>query len=283
MNQKNSSQKIKFHNVQMSINSAWTLVVIAASFNMFGSSMELLNSQQIPMAPQWPAVASASIAFVCLILLVVFKKTQSSALAPTIYLVNSLAFLALHMIKYPYYAEYAVSWAPFQASKMACLFAALIAPRYWIGLLMIGLHLTAVPLQYFNFSPAAQAKLALGEPWIIVAFAIAGIFTLTHRYRGLALEQKNSDLQADQIAGKKLAGAFLQVRDMMNTPLQIIELAVTMIRSPATDYAKVLPKLERAATDLKLINAELSRYESEFDWKQEHETLNKERSEKYLN
>src|SRR6185295_13493627 len=119
----------------------------------------------------------------------------------------------------------------FQASKLGCLVSAMVAPGFGVGLTSILAFCLSAFIQFqFFFPPGIKANVDVAEPWPIFAFGLAGILALVYRFRRVQLEQKFARVQAQNFAIKQLASAFLNIRDLMNTPLQVIELSTRILR-----------------------------------------------------
>jgi hypothetical protein len=142
----------------------------------------------------------------------------------------------------------------------------MVAPGFWVGLLSIFAYALSALLQFqFFFPPEIKARLDAAEPWPIVAFALAGVFALVYRFRGIQLEQEVARLQAHNFAIKRLANAFLNIRDLMNTPLQVIELSVDLLRTSKEPPKPLLDSIDRSVQSLIEINSVLVRHEKEIE------------------
>lgn len=84
----------------------------------------------------------------------------------------------------------------------------------------------------------------------------------------MALEQRLADTKAEATAAmKRLARSILQIRDLMNIPLQTIECAMAVMRHSGQTSGEpaVIGSMERAFERLCSLNALLSRREAKAD------------------
>jgi hypothetical protein len=166
----------------------------------------------------------------------------------------------------PYFAAGDKSWVPFQASKLGAMVAGLLAPGFTIGLVGIGLHAGSSVVQFLSFPREMQAPWIGEEPWATLAFGLAGVFVLVLRFRIRQLEMERIEAQAEAEATRRLALSFLELRDLMNTPLQSIELATALLREEIDEGDPIPDLIERSSEKLRQIAEMLKRYEHAIEW-----------------
>jgi hypothetical protein len=229
--------------------------------------LEVAILKRTPGVSASPAFLSAFVGLALLIVLFFRRKTPTVGWASVIYLVNTASVSTALLLTNLDFAVFERNWVPFQASKLGCLIAAMVAPGFWVGLLSILAHCLSPLLQYvFFFPPEIKTQVDAGEPWPIVAFGLAGIFALVYRFRRAQLEQEVARIQAQNFAIKRLANAFLSIRDLMNTPLQVIELAVDQLRNSNGFDKTTLDRIDRSVQKLTEINSLLVEHEKEIEW-----------------
>ena len=74
--------------------------------------------------------------------------------------------------------------------------------------------------------------------------------------------------RAEKASLRNMARAFIQLRDLVNTPFQTIDLSVQLIRQRHPDENKALEKIESSLQTLRRVDAALAKYESSVDWEQ---------------
>ena len=165
----------RFYNVQLSERDAWFASTIAVLFNALGMLIELAIARKVPGVSSKPIAISALIALMLLVVLFIRRKTPSVKWASIIYLINSAAVaMALLSTNIPLAAGER-HWVPFQATKLGCLIAAMIAPGFWVGLVSILLYSVSACVQFeFFFPPEVKNLVDSAEPWPIIAFALGG-------------------------------------------------------------------------------------------------------------
>ena len=201
-----------------------------------------------------------------LIVLYIRRKKASVNFAYIIYLLNTASVATVLLLTNQQFATSTQNWAPFQASKLGCLIAAMLAPGFWPGLVSILAYCLSAVLQFeFFFPMGIKAELA-GEPWPTVAFGLAGVLALVYRFRRAQLEQEVARVQAQNLAIKRLANAFLSIRDLMNTPLQVIELSMNLLRHSNEPSEATIDRIDRSVQRLREINSVLVQHEKDIEW-----------------
>jgi hypothetical protein len=131
---------------------------------------------------------------------------------------------------------------------------------------ILAFALSAVVQFEFFFPPELKARVAAIEPWPVLAFALAGVLALIYRFRRLHLEQEVARVQAHNFAIRRLARAFLSIRDLMNSPLQVIELSTGLLRQSKDAPIPILDRIDRSVESLREINSVLVQHEKEIEW-----------------
>jgi hypothetical protein len=230
--------------------------------------LELAIVRKAPGVSATPAAVSACVALVLLIALFIQRKTPSIKWASIFYLVNTVSVATALLLTNLQFAVSERNWEPFQASKLGCLSAALVAPGGWVGLISIRAYaLSALRHFEFFFPPEIKALVDGAEPWPILAFGLAGVFALAYRFRQAQLEREVARIQAQNFAIRRLAYAFLNIRDRMNTPLQVIEFSVDLLRNSNEPPKPTLDRIDRSVECLREINSVLVQHEKEIEWR----------------
>jgi hypothetical protein len=262
-------RRIPFYKVRLSEREAWLGSTVAALFNALGMLMEIALVGKIPGVSAKPAAISAFAGLILLIVLFIRRKAPSVTWATVIYAVNTASVVISLVMTNLQFAVSETNWVPFQASKLGCLVSAMVAPGFWVGLWSILAFSLSAFLQFeFFFPPEIKAQ-ASAEPWPILAFALAGVLALVYRFRRAQLEQELARVQAQNFAIRQLAEAFLNIRDLMNTPLQVIELSVDLLRNSKEPAMATLDRIDRSVENLRRINSILVQHEKEIEWQSE--------------
>lgn len=241
----------------------------AAAFNLLGMPIDLLLFRNEPNASPWPEIGSMAVGAVILSALALGRFLGRPSAVRTLFFVNGLAVaLALSLIV-PYFAAFPRPWLPFQGFKLGALVAGMLAPGFAAGLLTIVVTV-GLPMAQIPALPAVlRSQVSPVEPWALFAFGLAAAFILVHRLRVRALEIRAREALAESEARRRLAAAYLELRDLMNTPLQSIELATVLLQTPQDrkpgDEAAILEALRRSSERLAAISRELKKFEHVLD------------------
>jgi hypothetical protein len=205
----------------------------------------------------WRHLAAIGFAGAILIVLFALRKRPREWVGAAAFLLNNSAILAAFWASDQALASSSERWTPFEVEKLGALTIALLAPpRAWVGLLAIA-ETTAVPLvEYMTWGPAVRARLPAAAPWIITAYGVFAFLLYGHQLRRQASERRAASAHAEALALERVARLVLSMRDLANTPLQIIELTVALLRKRQA-HEPLVARLERAAERLVAIGQAL--------------------------
>lgn len=250
-----------FHNlflVRLPPEDVRTAVLSAAAFNVLGMPLALVMLRN-STAPIWPEFFSIGVGLI--ILGFSYSAKTQTARLPSLFVLNATAvsFALYFMNAY----EYAPGFhgTPFQASKLGTLVASLLAPGFLSGLLAICIHAGSSVFQFLFYPMEIQAAMGDTEPWAIIAFGLAGFVTLIYRFRVTQLLEISYRAQSEAETEKKLASSFLELRDLMNTPLQSIEISATLLKEKGGADPELLRLLQASCEKLRKLNDLLKKYE----------------------
>ncbi len=250
---------------------AWQGATASAALNVIGMPINLALGRSIPGMPAWPSLASIGVGAVLLVYLRVFRASPSVQRASFAFLVNNSVISLALWVTSGHFAAAVDHWVPFQASKLAVLTVALLAPaELYVGVTTI-LIFTIPPLvKLWTFSPAVRSKLPVGEPFAMVAFGAFALFLLAYRLRRHALEVELLKSHAEAVALEASAGRFLAIRDMANTPLQTLEINAALLAdvSEARPYAD---RIRRSVARLREWHGMLDAESARVRWSPEQE------------
>jgi len=229
--------------------------------------LEIAIVRKIPSISTKPAAISGFVGLLLLIMLFIRRKTPSVQWASFVYMINTASVVTVLLLTNRQFAVLERNWVPFEATKLGCLVAALVAPGFWVGLVSILAHFLSALVQFEVFFPSEiKAQVATAEPWPMLAFALAGVLALVYRFRRAQLEQEIARIQAQNFAVKRLAHVFLNIRDLMNTPLQVIEFSIDLLRKSNDPNKPIIDHIDRSIQRLREINSVLIQHEKEIDW-----------------
>jgi hypothetical protein len=253
---------------QLQTQNAWTATAVAASIHVAGMMLELLLGRTLPSMPIWPSLASATLGAVLLVVLLLRRKAATIRVCSWLFLINSIAIAAALFVTHPYYAALGQKWVPFQANKLGCLITALLAPSFWVGLASIATMAGLAVFQFYLFPGEVRENLAVGEPWTTAAFAMSGVILLWYRLKRMEMERLLVVMHAEAAAIRDTARTFMRLRDLMNTPLQTIELSIEILRRKQGGLEPTLARMKSALKRLRKLNGLLAKYEARLNWEQ---------------
>lgn len=250
-----------FH-VRLTNTQALVGTIMAAAFNVLGMPIELIILRSLPSIPRWPLYTSIAFSAGLLTALLIGKRSRMVPLAPVLFVLHAAVIsFALYHVEAQLGGRSATVWAPFQATKVGALVVGVLAPGFAAGLVAIALHVSSSVIQFLRFSPELQASIGIAEPWATLAFGLAGVLVLSHRLRVRQLEVDMLLAHARAESNRRLARTFLHLRDLMNTPLQAIEIGVSLLGKNTGDETEILRQIRESSERLRDISHMLKRYE----------------------
>ena len=257
----------------LAIRHAWRGAFVAAALNAVGMSVDFVLARDIPKVSIYPFAMSALVGIGLVVFLLIRRQQATVRLGSVVFLLNTVAILVALWITSGYWATTGRTWTPFQANKLGALAVAMLAPQLGVGLASIaGFAATAIGKFYF-LDPEIQRGFPVGEPWLILIYALFGAVLLIYRLRGMALEREMLRVQAEAAAAERLARTFLRLRDYTNTPIQTIAFTTELLRAKNHDLKPILDRLERAVDKLTELGHALNSYENAHKWSPGDESL----------
>ena len=253
---------------------AWQGAFSAAFLNAIGMSVDFLLARDIPTMPVYPYAMSVLVGIGLLVFLLIRRPRATVRLASAVFLANIIAILMALWITSGYWASTGPAWTPFQANKLGVLAVAMLAPELGVGLAVIAGFAAIALAKFYFLDPEIQRGFPVGEPWLILIYALFAGVLLVYRVRGLAIEREMLRVQAEAAASEQLARTFLRLSDYANTPIQTIAFATKLLSTKNHDDLKPLvDRLERAVERMKELSDALTRYQKAHRWNPGDESL----------
>jgi hypothetical protein len=151
-----------------------------------------------------------------------------------------------------------LSFEPFMRQRVAVLVFAVLAPRQvWVTFTMIGAFAVQVCLEFFipsfgatHFGPA--------EPWITLLYFATAMWIAWSRSRHLSRERRLERRLSRATAAARAAQVEQAVLDLANSPLQVIELQLTLLEERRRPVPPEAAPIRRALARLRALNRILS-------------------------
>ncbi|PCC72835.1 hypothetical protein SAMN02745121_01952 [Nannocystis exedens] len=255
----------------------WRGTLIAALLNACLYPLDILRGRDIGPAPWWPVFGASVVGFLiaAFILVIHRRRPQSVLLGSTLFIVNQAAILVSAGLMGPYQLQ-DPNLIPFQVHKLGTLTVAILAPERWVGLLCIFAFALIPVIQFGRLDPALQGRIDTSEPLVMLVYGAVAAVLLLYRLRGLATERALVQAQTEAADARRTARLLLAVRDLSNTPLQVIALASAAVRRRNPDLGEPLDRLDRALERLRALHQPLKAYEADLEWRPGDESIDAE-------
>jgi hypothetical protein len=193
--------------------------------------------------------------------LLVAGRRMSRGAATIAFLCPALLQLGAHWLVGPALVAAEVPWEPLWRPKIAMLILGVFAFRpVWLSELLIALFAGEVALQYWTGPLRTHLQAIPEEPWVTFAFALAGGWLAWMRVRQLAAERALEAARREFELRTQLSRVALAVRDLANTPLQVLELELALLDKRAPP-GKELAAIRRAVERLAALNRRLAAFD----------------------
>jgi hypothetical protein len=255
---------------------AWRASQIATVINAVGMVLNIGIGYAVHDLPWWPSALSALVGLLLFGALYARRDCPTLRLASFVFVVNSAVIAMTLWVMVDYFRDIGEPLTAFQAHKLGALLVAVIGPELVPGILSILAYIVSAQVKLALMSAAERATVSAGETWILGTIGVISIMLLVYRRRGLANERRMVRAQAEAAALDRFAHVALALRDLSNTPLQTLELGVSLLRAKAPEMAPELERLERALGRLHQLNGVLARYESDLTWAPGDDSLDSE-------
>jgi hypothetical protein len=190
------------------------------------------------------------------------RARPSVRLASACFMINSAAIATAFYMTNAAFAALGPRWVPFQGDKFAALLAAVLAPSVASGTASILLYAGLAALQFQMFPPELRQSLAVGEPWTVLAFGLVALLLLAFRFARVALERQVAAAEREVEATRALAAKIMGIKDLLNTPLQSLDLAVAILKEEGAADPALLDRVGRAVESIAATTRALSKYET---------------------
>ncbi len=166
-------------------------------------------------------------------------------------------------------------WVPMTGHRLVMLAISVLAPTSpWLGGgLICAFGLEAVVLWYglgLGAHPGVQSP---WEPWGTLIYGVVALGMLGYRVRNHAIELKLREARAEAEALERLARLFLAVRDATNTPLQTLELCLTLLERRHPESAPTTATMERAVRRVRSLTQRLGSVDPLVVWREGDESF----------
>lgn len=154
------------------------------------------------------------------------------------------------------------NFTPYGGFKLMAMGIAIVAPfPYRNGFIAIFLCALIPVLMHVTVLKPLQSKIPLPEPGIAVVACVVALCGLVFRLRGIKIERENARLRAEKENLNEFSRILLVLRDLTNTPLQVIELTTQLMKSGQISPEEAAEHLHVSVEKLTLISDLLSKHQ----------------------
>ncbi|WP_224371966.1 hypothetical protein [Hyalangium versicolor] len=258
---------------------AWWGAFFATLLTLLGEAAYVLIDWRVhPGNLVLPALRALHVleALGLLVLLFARRGTASPRLSSGIFSAVAVPYLIIFAVAEVAMASSGLVWQPLTGHRLLMLGIGLLAPMgMGPGLGFVGAFaLEGVVLWY---GLGLQNRLEMPwEPWITLVWGGTACGLLAFRVRTQRIEQRLLKARSEAESLERVARLFLAMRDAANTPLQSLEVGVSLLQQRSPENAQLLLTLERALGQLRSLTARMDIADPLVNWDSADTTIDSE-------
>lgn len=204
-------------------------------------------------------------------------------IASLVYLLNIFVDGCGVLVNHYQWVQMGVPFEAFFGFKIMSLIVAMQAPTViWVGWSSLSFLLLAPLIQYFFWNPEQQKLLGVQEPGFTIVVILSCGLIYYQRLKIFSMIQKQAQLQASAQQLRRFAHLLLGTQHLINSPLQVIETAVELIRLKHPETENLVQKIEAAFEPIRSVSRLLSFGRKHLDWEKVNIALTVEDLEKEI-
>ncbi|HEX8699320.1 MAG TPA: hypothetical protein VF815_10825 [Myxococcaceae bacterium] len=211
-----------------------------------------------------------------LVLLLVRGREMSTGWSAGVFSAVALPYLVIFAVAEVAMAASGRVWQPLTGHRLLMLGMGLLAPTgLRLGSALVGAFALEAVLLWYGLG----LHLRLGmpwEPWVTLVWAGAAVGMVAFRVRTQRIERRLLLASAEAESLERVARLLLVLRDGANTPLQSLELALTLLRQRSPDNAVLLNTMERALVQLRTLTQRMAIADPLLQWDSQDESFDVE-------
>lgn len=246
----------------LALKEAWFGAVLFTSINTSAHAVLLIGA---PFPPSSAVTLLRDLQVVWNISLLALLWRRRHALTPTasrsILVLALLPLLALFWARAQAAETMALEWEPLLREKFLFFIVALLAPGpAWFGSILLVAVVGEATAEYCC-GGIRPDQLFGHEPWVTFTLAALAEFVILARALGRA--QRNALIRrlTELSHQRRMAEMTLAVRDLANSPLQILAIQIPLLARTVEAAAPFIPPMTRAYDRLTALNAQLRKHE----------------------
>lgn len=213
-----------------------------------------------------------------LALLFARRSTSSLRLSARVFTAVTLPYLVIFVVAEVAMAASGRMWQPLTGHRLLMLGLGLLAPMGpELGVCLVGAFALEAVLLWYGLGLNTRLQMPW-EPWITLVWGGTACGLLAFRVRTQRIEQHLRKARAETESLEQVARLLLAMRDAANTPLQSLEVGVSLLRqrSPGPDNDALLATMERALTRLRSLTQRMSVADPLLSWDSHEESIDAE-------
>jgi hypothetical protein len=184
------------------------------------------------------------------------KARWSDDATSVVFVLGMLPVVTLTWGMTAYRARLGQPWCAFQEYELSCLTVATLAPpRIWAGLVGIALFVGTACVEFALFAPAERTCVAGGALEGVIAFGVFAVVLLFFRVRSRRLAAEAAHAMEEARMMKRWSRAVAAIRDLANSPLQLLTLEAEVLRQKYPDVREHAERIGRAMKRLNELNS----------------------------
>lgn len=261
----------------------WHITTVQSTISFFcGLVLTLFFKNKIPMI-SLSFMVMAIVSGINLAILFFLQDKKSLRIASAIYILNVFVDGCGVLVNHYQWIQMGVPFEAFFGFKIISLIVAMQAPTVlWVGWSSLSFLLVAPLIQFFLWNPEQQKLLGVQEPGFTVVVILSCGLIYYQRLKIFAMIQKQAQLQASAQQIRRFAHLLLGTQHLINSPLQVIETAVELIRLKHPETESLVQKIETAFEPIRSVSRLLSFGRKHLDWDKVNIALTVEDLEKEI-
>jgi hypothetical protein len=211
-----------------------------------------------------------------LVLLFARRGSASPRLSAGVFTAVALPHLIIFAVAEVAMAGSGRMWQPLTGHRLLMLGIGLLAPMGpELGLGLIGAFALEAVLLWYGLGLNTRLQMPW-EPWITLVWGGSACGLLAFRMRTQRIEQRLQQARAETESLERAARLLLAMRDAANTPLQSLEVGVSLLQQRSPDNAALLAPMERALTRLRSLTQRMAAADPLLNWDSHEESIDAE-------
>jgi hypothetical protein len=237
--------------------------VICAFLGVVGTALGVVGFWDISGRPLRVVQAIGIVVNGAALVVLARRGRQTLALSRALFLIVLIPTSAMSWLVDSARVAHVAHWVPYEPTKLSLLTLAMIAPPGWgVGVVAMLMFLVPALVHHSMLDPAVRSRMAEGEPFGVLAYAVFAFVVLGFKQRSYALNEELEHARADRMVLERVARVAMALRDLANTPLQTLELVRQNLQTGKARIEEQAALMARALERLRRLNDILVPYQT---------------------